>query len=133
AGATSVKIGKRSGGSRKSSDGERSLPQSQVLPIIVAMLTHVVLFKFPRREDAQQACGLLLGMRGRIETLQAIEAGVDITHSPRSFDLALITRFADQAGLDAYAKHPVHLEVLAFIKQHVEVVRAVDYVSSAAG
>jgi len=96
--------------------------------MIVVMLTHVVLFKFLHQADAQRACDLLLGMRGKIETLQEIEAGVDITHSPRSFDLALITRFADQAGLDAYARHPLHLEVLAFIKQHVELVHAVDFV-----
>ncbi len=93
------------------------------------MLTHVVLFKFPNQADAERARDLLLGMRGRIESLRELEAGLDITRSPRSYDLALITRFDDQAGLDAYRTDPVHLQVLEFIRGHVETTCAVDFVA----
>lgn len=92
------------------------------------MITHVVLFKFSARADAEQARERLLGMRGQIEALLELEVGLDITRSPRSYDLALITRFADQAGLDAYQEHPAHLPVLEFIRARAEAVCAVDFV-----
>ncbi|MEZ4380934.1 MAG: Dabb family protein [Nannocystaceae bacterium] len=96
------------------------------------MITHVVLFKFPARADAERARALLLGMRGRVASLRAIEAGLDVTGSPRSYDLALITRFDDDAGLDAYRTDPLHLEVLEFIRARVETTCAVDYVDDGA-
>ncbi len=96
------------------------------------MLTHVVLIKFHDRDHAAHARDLLLGMRGRVETLKEIEAGLDITHSPRSYDLALITRFDDRDGLEAYRVHPVHQEVLEFISRHAETACAVDFVESVA-
>jgi len=96
------------------------------------MITHVVLFKFPERADAERARELLLGMRGRVEPLKELEAGLDVTRSPRSYDLALITRFADAAGLELYRAHPVHLEVLEFIRAHVGSTCAVDYVDDGA-
>lgn len=91
------------------------------------MLTHVVLFKFADSAAAQTAADKLAAMEGRIETLRAIEVGVDISKSARSFDVALITRFDDQAGLDAYAVHPVHLEVVAYIKAHADKSIVVDF------
>lgn len=91
------------------------------------MLTHVVLFKFPDPAAAQTAADKLAAMEGRVETLRAIEVGVDISKSARSFDVALITRFDDQAGLEAYAVHPVHLEVVAYIKAHAEKSIVVDF------
>lgn len=96
------------------------------------MITHVVLFKFPERADAERARDLLLGMRGRVGSLKAIEAGLDVTRSPRSYDLALITRFDDAAGLEAYRSDPAHQEVLEFIRAHVETTCAVDYVDDGA-
>lgn len=93
------------------------------------MLTHVVLFRFRARADAERARELLLGMRGAIDALLELEAGLDITRSPRSLDLALITRHADQAGLDAYRVHPRHLEVLDFIRARAEASYAVDYLA----
>jgi hypothetical protein len=92
------------------------------------MLTHIVFLKFPDQAIAAEVRRRLLAMDGHIPTLRSIEVGLDITRSGRSWDLALLTRFDDQAGLDAYAVHPVHKEVLAFIGEHVLEVAAVDYV-----
>lgn len=91
------------------------------------MLTHVVMFKFPDPAAAETAAAKLSAMAGRVETLRAIEVGLDLSRSARSFDLVLITRFDDQAGLDAYAVHPVHLEVVAYIKEHAEKSVVVDF------
>ena len=51
------------------------------------------------------------GMKGRVEGLLELEAGADILHSERSYDLALITVFEDRAAFDAYQTHPAHLPV----------------------
>ena len=91
------------------------------------MLTHIVFMKFPSLEIAEQVRQKLLALEGNIPSLRSIEAGLDITRSGRSWDLALFTRFDDQAGLDSYAIHPKHMEVLAFIKENVTEVAAVDY------
>lgn len=91
------------------------------------MLIHVVLFRFEDPADATDARERLLAMQGRIPSLRAIEAGADIVRSERSWDLALITRFDDRAGLDAYAAHPVHAEVLAWLRPRATSIAAVDF------
>ena len=93
------------------------------------MLTHIVFFRFPARAIAEQARDLILSMKGQIPELKHLEAGLDIERKDRSWDLALLTRFDDQAGLDAYAVHPVHLQVLAFLRANATSVAAVDYIS----
>ena len=90
-------------------------------------MTHIVFMKFPSRSIAEQVKEKLLGMEGKIPSLRSIEVGIDIVRSERSWDLSLLTRFDDRAGLDAYATHPVHLEVLNFIRAHVTQTAAVDY------
>jgi len=91
------------------------------------MVTHVVCFDFSTVEQAQTACQLLLGMAGRIPSLLAIEAGLDFTRSQRSYQLGLVTRHTDRAGLLAYQEHPVHREVAAFIALHATRSVAVDF------
>ncbi len=93
------------------------------------MLTHVVCFQFADQDTAREARERLLAMRGRVPALLDIECGLDITRSPRSHDLALITRHADGAGLAAYGADPVHGEVLVWIKKHAKNVVAVDFLS----
>ena len=94
------------------------------------LLTHVVVMQFESLDDAGACQKQLLAMEGRIDSLRSIEAGVDILRSERSWDLALITRFDDMAGLKEYAVHPVHKEVLAFIRPRAKAVVTVDYVGS---
>ncbi len=91
------------------------------------MVTHMVLFKFANPEDAKASVQKLLGMKGRIESLTDIEAGLDFTGSERSFDVGLITRHPDRAALDAYRVDPVHLEVVEFIKGKTTASAAVDF------
>ena len=93
------------------------------------MLTHVVCFKFTDPEDATEAARRLSSMEGRVPTLQGIEVGLDITRSARSYDLALITRHADMAGMQSYQVHPVHQEVVSWIKSRGPTSVAVDFTS----
>ena len=77
------------------------------------MIRHIVLFKIKDefKGEIPQLVKSFEGMAGRIEGMTALEAGADILHSERSYDLALITVFQDRAAFDAYQTHPVHLPV----------------------
>lgn len=77
------------------------------------MIRHIVLFQIKDEYKAEipQLVENFYGMKGRIEGLLDLESGADILHSERSYDLALITTFADRAAFDAYQTHPVHLPV----------------------
>jgi len=93
------------------------------------MLTHIVLFRFENMEEAEEAGRRLRAMEGRIPALLGVEAGVDITRSQRSYELALITRHEDEAGLEAYQVHPVHQDVVAYIKSAASGSVAVDFLA----
>ncbi|MCO4747583.1 MAG: Dabb family protein [Proteobacteria bacterium] len=93
------------------------------------MLTHLVLFTLEDPADIERTAAVLRGMQGKIPALKGLEVGTDILPSDRSAHIALITRFEDEAGLSAYAGHPVHLEVLAHMKTVVKQAVKVDFSS----
>lgn len=102
----------------------RPRPAAQPRP-----LTHVVQMKFadPTPAVLGRAVELLRGLEGKIPELRAIEVGLDILHSARSFDLVLITRFDSLAALEAYQAHPEHVEVLEYLRTVLERSVAVDF------
>ena len=77
------------------------------------MIRHIVLFKI--KEEYQSEIPQLIenfyGMKGRIEGMLELEAGQDVLHSERSYDLALITVFDSMDSFKAYQTHPVHMPV----------------------
>ena len=77
------------------------------------MIRHIVLFRIKDefKGEIPQLVKNFEGMAGRIEGMLELQAGADILHSERSYDLALITVFQDRAAFDAYQTHPVHLPV----------------------
>ena len=77
------------------------------------MIRHIVLFRIKDefKDEIPQLVKNFEGMAGRIEGMLELQAGADILHSERSYDLALITVFQDRAAFDAYQTHPVHLPV----------------------
>lgn len=103
--------------------------RAAMTPPAVRPLTHVVLFKFkqPSDEVLQKAAGLLRGLSGQVPQLISIEVGLDVLHSGRSYDLALITRFASLADLDAYQVHPEHVKVLDYLRGVLSASVAVDF------
>lgn len=90
-------------------------------------MNHVVFFKFPSQDLAREAAERLAALDGVVPTLASIEVGVDEGRTDRSWDLCLITRFEDQAALDAYQVHPAHQEVVVWIRQHATGAAAVDW------
>jgi hypothetical protein len=98
----------------------------------VGMITHIVFFKLtdPSQVNTQAAQEMLLSMLGKIPQLQHLEVGIDLVRSDRSYDLALVTRFATISDLKAYQVHPYHAEIVVpFVKRVATSSIAVDYES----
>ncbi len=81
------------------------------------MITHIVLFKLKDEsaESVEKARNILMDMKGKIPELKGMEVGTDITHSDRSYNLALITKFESINDLEAYQVHPVHVKVAEYM------------------
>ncbi len=109
--------------------GDCKVTSANQRPYATGMLTHVVCFKFDATDIAEEAARRLLSMAGKVPSLLSIEAGVDVVRSARSYDVGLITKFDDLAGLEAYQVHPVHVEVANYIKTHSKGSVAVDFVT----
>ncbi len=77
------------------------------------MIRHIVLFKIKDefKSEIPQLVQAFYGMIGKVDGLLQLQAGADILHSDRSYDLALITVFRDRDAFDAYQTHPAHLPV----------------------
>ncbi|MDR9857436.1 Dabb family protein [Paenibacillus sp. VCA1] len=93
------------------------------------MIKHIVFIKLQDRspESVDKTAAILRDMEGKIPQLRAIEVGVDIVHSERSFDIALVTEFSSLDDLQAYQVHPVHQEVLRHLNETKELSLCVDY------
>ena len=90
-------------------------------------MTHVVFFRFAQANHAQQAATKLRALAGVVPSLRDIEVGIDELKSERSWDLCLITRFDDRAGMDAYQVHPAHNVVANYLHEHATGAAAVDW------
>lgn len=94
------------------------------------MLKHLVFFKFNDAVSESDICDLqqsLNALPGVIEEIRAFEVGRDIIRSERSYDLALVSAFADLDALNRYQIHPAHQAVIVKVKQLCANVVAVDY------
>lgn len=92
-------------------------------------LTHVVLMQFQEPAPAvlAEASARLRGLRGKVPELRSIEVGLDVLHSGRSYDLALITRFDSLADMQAYQAHPEHVTVLDTLRSVLAASVVVDF------
>ena len=98
-----------------------------------AMITHVVFFKFtnPEAEKLIEAKELIMSMVGKVAVLKHLEAGAGLVHSARSYDLCLISKFANMDDLQAYQEHPYHKGTVSpFMKAASSSIVAVDFESS---
>ena len=95
------------------------------------MITHIVLFKLKdnNTENIEKTANVLMDMKDKIAELKHIKVGMDVTHSQRSYDMALITKFDSVADLEAYQTHPVHVKVAEYILSVRESTVTVDFES----
>ena len=80
-------------------------------------LTHAVMFTLHDPADAPEAVERLRALGGRIPTLLSVAAGTSSSGSAPH--VLLITTHADEAGLQAYQVHPVHQELLGWIRPRI--------------
>lgn len=95
------------------------------------MITHLVLFKLADRSPSniEKTRDVLMDMEGKIPQLRHLEVGIDMLHTQRSYDLALVTKFDSLKDLEAYQTHPVHVGVARYMADVRESAVAVDYKS----
>ena len=94
------------------------------------MLTHAVLFKFKPETTAEQTAQLEAGLKGLpavISDIREFRVGRDVVRSERSYDLGLVSAFADLDALQRYQVHPAHQEVVNQVKVLCAAVVAVDF------
>jgi quinol monooxygenase YgiN len=94
------------------------------------MIRHIVLFKFKPDVPTTERHAFIAQLNQLpklISEIKEFEVGEDITCAARSYDLALISVYADEQALERYAQHPDHLPVVEHSKKICESVVAVDY------
>jgi hypothetical protein len=95
------------------------------------MVKHIVMFDFKdknREENIKKAKEMLLALLESVPSLKKMEVGINFSTEERAMDLSIYMEFEDKKGLDAYAIHPQHLEVVAFIKTVVTGSKVSDYI-----
>lgn len=94
------------------------------------MVKHIVMFDFKdehKSENLKKTKEMLEALMDSVATLQSMEVGINFSEEERAMDLSIVTTFEDQEGLELYANHPEHLNVLAFIKTVINASKVVDY------
>ena len=83
------------------------------------MIRHIVMFKIKDeyKDEIPQLVKNFYGMKGRIEGMLELEAGADILHSERSYDLALVTLFENREAIVHLIKNAV-LEGLPYHERY---------------
>lgn len=90
---------------------------------------HLVFFwlKEQTPENIAAARAQLLSLKGKIPGMLSLEAEADTFRTERSCDYCLDTVFDSKESLVAYRTHPVHLPVIAYMKEHCLKSFAADY------
>ena len=103
------------------------------------MIRHIVLWNVrgdTREEKAANIARLqrsFESLRGRIPGLLHLEIGIDCSRGDYACDVVLVSEFASQEALDAYATHPEHLRVKQEVGDMHTHRHQVDYPVSAPG
>jgi hypothetical protein len=74
------------------------------------------MFRLADAEEMDAAMMRLRSLSGRIPTLKSLKVGRDSNRGPAAYDVVLMTEHDDRAALRAYAEHPVHMELLEWLK-----------------
>ncbi|ERK28986.1 MULTISPECIES: Dabb family protein [Clostridium] len=98
------------------------------------MIKHIVTWKLKEEaegntkvENAKKIKEILEALDGKIETLKAIEVGINFNDSTQAYDVVLYSEFDTVEGLNIYQNHPEHVKAGTFIKAVVTDRIVVDY------
>ena len=98
------------------------------------MIKHIVMWRLKdfaygadKGENAKKLKSLLESLKSKISEIKRIEVGININPSYGAFDVVLYSEFDSLSDLEAYQKHPEHLEVVSFVNEVRSERRVVDY------
>ncbi len=96
------------------------------------VLRHIVLYKFKEglpAADVQKVIDTFAALPSKIDTIVDFEHGDNVSPEGKSEGLthAFVVSFRDEAGRDAYLKHPAHLDYVDVVKNRREKVVVFDY------
>ena len=93
------------------------------------MIKHIVMWKFKEGEHDNMLIfrDRLLALKGQIPEIRAMEVGINMNPSDRSFDAVLGSEFDSLEALKAYSTNPLHVEVAKFCKSIRTESHSVDY------
>ena len=96
------------------------------------VLRHIVLYKFKSDLTAaqvQEVIDAFAALPKKIDAIVAFERGANVSAEGKSEGLThcFVVSFRDEAGRDAYLKHPAHLEYVKLAGTRREKVVVFDY------
>ena len=93
------------------------------------MIRHIVLWRLKPQslERFDELRATLEAQQGRIPGLLRVEVGRNFRAGRRAVDFALICDFESEAALEAYHRHPAHMETRAVVDPHVAEHWIADY------
>lgn len=104
-----------------------SLAEREDSPHDERMIHHLVFFKMKGGASADELVSRLAALEGKIDELKKIEVGADFSKTPASYDVGLYTVFETTEALEAYRVHPLHQEVVAWVKENTSDRAVVDF------
>jgi heme-degrading monooxygenase HmoA len=112
---------------------------SQLVPALASaaeptdnVLRHVVMYKFKETvtpEQVEQVVAAFSGLPKKIDAIMGFERGTNVSSEGKSegFTHVFVVTFKDEAGRDAYLKHPAHDAYVQVVKDKREKVVVFDY------
>jgi len=94
------------------------------------MLHHIVVAKFKEGIPQQEIAEIVAALRAlppQIPEIRHYQVGLDVLHSARSYDLALLSAFDDLAALERYRAHPDHVPVAQRLRAISQSMVTVDF------
>ena len=96
------------------------------------VLKHVVLYKFRDDlppEQLQEVLDAFSALPSKVDTIIGFEKGMNTSQEGKSEGLThcFVVTFRDEAGLQAYIKHPAHDAYVAIVRGKREKVIVFDY------
>ena len=93
------------------------------------MIKHIVMWKFKEGEQENMLLfrDRLLALKGQIPEIRAMEVGINVNPSERSYDAVLVSEFDSLEALNAYSTNPLHVAVADFCKSIRTGSVSVDY------
>jgi hypothetical protein len=96
------------------------------------MLRHIVTWKMngqtshERQRQAEQVVEAIAPLRDLVPTVKALDLYINELNAEKNWDVTVIVDFEDEEGLEIYANHPEHQEVLKLISRVTEERAGID-------